>query len=147
MRSQFIPHFLTDQQKQVRLTCTRDFVETADGDPSFLKSIVTGGKSWFYMYNLQMKGQSTAGLSLGALRPVKVRQQKSNVETLLIAFFDAKGLFHREFIHPGQTVTSTVYLAVMKYLMYHICRSRSEYCEQGNWSLLHDNAPTHTATL
>ncbi len=53
--SRFVPHFLTGKQKQVRLAYTRDLVETADSDPNFLKSIVTGDESWCYMYDLQMK--------------------------------------------------------------------------------------------
>ncbi|KAG5336861.1 GVQW3 protein, partial [Acromyrmex charruanus] len=37
----FFPHFLTPEQKEMRVNCCRDFVETADKDPDFIKTIVT----------------------------------------------------------------------------------------------------------
>ncbi len=101
--SQFVPHFLTDEPKQVCLARTQDLVETADGNPKVLKSILTMYESWCNFHDSQTKWQSAAGLSLGASRPAKVRQQKSKGKTLLITFFDAKGLLHHEFIFPGQT--------------------------------------------
>ncbi len=144
----FVSHFPTDKHQQVRLASTRNFVETAEGDPNFLKSIITGDESCCYIYDPQTKWQSTVWLSLGASRPTKVRQQKSKVKTLLIVFFDAKGLLHHKFIPPGQTVTSIIYLAVMKRLMCRICQIRLEYRELGSWSLLHETLPpAHTATL
>ncbi len=88
----FVLHFLSNEQKQVRLACTREFVETADRNPNFLKSIVMRDRCLCYMYNPQTKRQSAAWLSLGASRPAKFRQWKSKVKTLLIIFFHAKGL-------------------------------------------------------
>ena len=66
---------------------------------------------------------------------------------MLIAFFDSKGLIHREFVPNGQTVNAKFYLEVMKRLMHRIRRIRPEYRLPGSWTLLHDNAPAHTATL
>ncbi len=145
--SRFIPHFLTTEQKQVRLICTWDFVETADGDPNFLKSVVSGNESWCYMYNLQTKQQSAVWLSLGASRAANVRRQKSKMKSLLITFFNSKSLLHHKFIPLRQMITSTVYLAVMKCLMRHICQVWPEYRKAGCWSLLRDNAPAHTTTI
>lgn len=75
--SRFVPHFLTDEQKQTRLSCSRDFIETAESYPFFLKTIVTGDESWCFVYDPQTKRQSSAWLSPGAERPTKARQQKS----------------------------------------------------------------------
>ncbi len=145
--SQSVPHFPTDEQKQVHLVRTKDYVETTDGDPNFFKAIVIGDKSRRYIYNSQIKQQSAAWLSLGVSEPTNIKQQKSKVKILLITFFDAKALLNHKFIPPGQTVTSTVYLAVMKCLMHHIRRILLEYHKLVSWSLLYDNVPTHTTTL
>jgi len=37
--ARFVPHFLTPEQKEMRVNCCRDFVEMADKDPDFIKII------------------------------------------------------------------------------------------------------------
>ena len=59
---------------------------------------------------------------------------------MLIAFFDSDGIIHKEFVPAGQTVNSTVYEEVLKWLLRRI-RVRPELHRTGQWMLLHDNAP------
>jgi transposase len=47
----FVPHSLTDEQKQRRLTSCQDFIRTCLGNPSFLDCIVTGNESWVFQYD------------------------------------------------------------------------------------------------
>jgi hypothetical protein len=46
-------------------------------------------------------------------RPKKVRQMKSKVMSMLIIFFDIKGLVLKEFVLAGQTVNSTYYCDIL----------------------------------
>jgi len=78
-------------------------------------------------------------------RPKKVRQARSNVKTMLIAFFDVRGFVHREFVPPGQTVNQEFHLEVLKWLTENVWRERPELWRSSDWFLHHDNAPTHTA--
>jgi len=71
--------------------------------------------------------------------------QISNVKTMLICFFDIKGLVHFEFIPQGQTVNQQFYLEVPKRLRDAVRRKRPELKRSGEWLLHHDNAPAHTA--
>jgi hypothetical protein len=41
------------------------------------------------------------------------RQVKSNVKSVLIIFFDIKGIVHKEFVLAGQSVSSTYYCDVL----------------------------------
>ena len=66
---------------------------------------------------------------------------------MLITFFDSKGIIHRDFVPIGQTITGTYYLEVLKRLMARIRRIRPEYRGPETWSLLHDNAPSHTSLI
>ena len=66
---------------------------------------------------------------------------------MLITFFDSKGIIHKEFVPTGQTITGAYYLEVLKRLMGRIHRIRPEYRDPENWSLLHDNAPSHTSLI
>ena len=75
----------------------------------------------------------------------KVRQAKSNVKTMLIAFFNIDGLVHHEHIPRGQTVNKEFYRTVLQRLHNAVHRHRSEKLRSGNWILQHDNAPAHRA--
>jgi hypothetical protein len=59
-------------------------------------------------------------------RPKKVRHAKSKVNSMLIIFFDIKGIVHEEFILVRQTVNFAYYCDVL-------CR-------------LHENSPQTLAT-
>ena len=78
-------------------------------------------------------------------RPKKSSLQKSKVKTLLIAFFDNKGIIHKEFLPAGQTINAAFYQAVLNRLLQYIRRIRPELLKTVNWMLLHDNAPAHSA--
>ncbi len=69
------------------------------------------------------------------------------MKTILIAFFDSNGLIHHEYGPFGQTVNATFYLSVLKRLVAHIRRMRSEYHKLRSWCLLHDSAKPHIAHI
>jgi len=75
----------------------------------------------------------------------KARQVKSNVKTMLICFFDIKGLVYFEFVPQGQTVNQQFYLELLKRFRDVARRNRPELWRSGEWLLHHDNAPAHTA--
>jgi hypothetical protein len=49
-------------------------------------------------------------------RPKKARQVKSKVKSMIIIFFDIKGIVHKEFVLTGQTVNSAYYCNVLQQL-------------------------------
>jgi len=83
-------------------------------DPDFLSKIITGDESWCYGYDPETKQQSRQWKSKSSPRPKTARQVKSNVKTMLICFFDIKGLIHFEFIPQDQTVNQQFYLEALK---------------------------------
>ena len=60
-----------------------------------------------------------------------------------ICFFDRKGIVHKEFVPPGQTVNQVFYKSVLENLRKRVIRVRPEIADK--WMLHHDNAPCHTA--
>ena len=120
-----------------------DFISTCDQDP-----FIASGKhreTWCYQFDSELKRQSMAWCSSTSPRPKKSLLQKSKVKTLLIAFFDNKGIIHTEFVPAGQTINAAFYQAVLNRLLERIRRVRPELHKTGKWLLLHDNAPAHTA--
>jgi len=71
------------------------------------------------------------------------RQSKSRVKTMLLTFFDIRGIVHYEFVQTGQTVNQVYYLEVEERLREKVRRKRPELFANNSWILHHDNAPTH----
>ena len=75
----------------------------------------------------------------------KSRLQKSNVKTLLIAFFYNKSIILKEFVPADQTINATFYQTVLNKLLQHIRQVWPELHRTGKWMLLLENAPAHSA--
>ncbi|GBN79472.1 hypothetical protein AVEN_131700-1 [Araneus ventricosus] len=118
--ARFVPHKLSDEQKQHRMQTSGDFIDACDRNPQFLETIVTGDESWFYQYDPETKRQSMEWCSSSSPLPKKCRLTKSRIKTLLIAFFDSKGLIHHEFVPAGTTVKAESYEGVLKRLLQRI---------------------------
>ena len=46
--ARFLPHSLTDQQKQYRMETSGDFIDMCDQNPKFFEKIITWNESWCY---------------------------------------------------------------------------------------------------
>jgi hypothetical protein len=68
---------------------------------------------------------------------------KSRVKTMLIVFFDAKGVVHKEFVPQGQTVNAAYYMDVLERLRKRVIRVRKNIA--ATFVLHLDNAPSHTS--
>ncbi|GBN23993.1 hypothetical protein AVEN_204551-1 [Araneus ventricosus] len=125
--ARFVPHNLSDEQKQYRMETSRDFMDACDLNPQFLEAIITGNESWRYQYDPETKRQSMEWCSSSSSSPhspKKCRLTKSRIKTLLIAFFDdlapadfflcpllklvLKGLFFSDIAHIQQRVTTVL---------------------------------------
>ena len=66
---------------------------------------------------------------------------------MLMCFFDQKGIVHKEFVPPGQTVNAALYIEVLKRLGENVRRKRPDQWRNNTWLLHHDSAPAHAALL
>jgi len=66
---------------------------------------------------------------------------------MLVTFFDWQGVIHKEFVPEGETINAVYYKGVTERLMNRIGRVIPGMCESGDWFLLHDDAPSHNATI
>jgi len=143
--AKFVPRLLLEDHRANRLDVCCEMKAQLKTDPDSLSKIITGDESWCYRYDPETKQQSSLWKSASSPRPTKVRQVKSHVKTMLICFFDIKGLIHFEFIPQGQTVNQQFYLEVLKRLRDAVRRKRPKLWRSGEWLLHHNNAPAHTA--
>ena len=66
---------------------------------------------------------------------------------MLICFFHQKGIVHKEFVPPGQTVNAAFYVKVLKRLRENARRKRPDQWRNNTWLLHHDNVLAHAALL
>ena len=74
----------------------------------------------------------------------KARTSWSQVKTMLVCFFDHKGIVHYGFIAQGQKVNQQRYLELLTRLRECVRRKGSGLWPD-KWILHHDNAPAHDA--
>lgn len=141
----FIPRLLTPDQKAARVAACRDLLDHLEVDENFFDKIITGDESWCYGYDPETKQQSSQWKAANSPRPKKARQVKSAVKTMLICFFDVRGIVHSEYVPEHQTVNQVFYLSVLRRLRESVRLKRPDLWRSGDWFFHHDNAPAHTA--
>ncbi|UYV69395.1 hypothetical protein LAZ67_6003445 [Cordylochernes scorpioides] len=122
-----------------------ELLDLIQNEPDFLNSVVTGDESWMFEYDPESKRQSCAWHTKSSLRPKKARMSKSRIKTMIIVFFDIRGIVHCEFVPQGQTVNSAFYLEVLRRLKRRIARVRTNI--KDTVKIHHDNATSHTAFI
>ncbi len=108
----FVPRALTAKQKEQRHNHTYELIETIERNLNFLDSIITSDESWCFAYDLETKCRSSKWCVLNTLPSKTFWFQKSRVKTMLILFFESKGLIHHEYVPEDQTVSTTFYVQV-----------------------------------
>ena len=116
-------------------------------DECFWQNIITGDETWCFAYDSATKRQSAEWVGQNYLKTKKLRFQKSRVKKILIVFFDAKGVIHREFVPEGQKVNAEFYVGVLDRLLKRIRRFRTAKFQSNEGFFLHDNAPSHNAAI
>lgn len=55
----FVPKLLSSDQNEHCVAICSELKEQTENDPNFSSTIVTGGESWGYRYDLEMKQQAS----------------------------------------------------------------------------------------
>ncbi|UYV63674.1 NOS1 [Cordylochernes scorpioides] len=124
--AKLVPKVLTQDQKELRVLRSQELLDLIQNEPDSLNSVVTGDDP-------------------GCLNTTQTRMSKSRIKTMIIVFFDIRGIVHCEFVPQGQTVNSAFYLEVLRRLKRRIARVRTDI--KYTVKLHHDNATSHTAFI
>jgi hypothetical protein len=57
--ARFVPHCLTPEQREVRVTSCQDIIAMADAEKSFFNKIITGDETWCFAYDPETKRQNS----------------------------------------------------------------------------------------
>jgi len=116
-----VPEELAEEQTQRRVTICQDLLERKD---DILGRVITGDETCVYQYEPETKRRSTQWKTAISSRPKKFRP---NQESMLLTFFDIRGIVHYEFVPTGQTVSQVYYLEVLERLREKVRRKRPEH--------------------
>ncbi|UYV66139.1 hypothetical protein LAZ67_4000414 [Cordylochernes scorpioides] len=126
--AKLVPKVLTQDQKELRVLRCQELLDLIQNEPDFLNSVVTGDESWMFEYDPESKRQSCAWHTKSSLRPKKARMSKSRIKTMIIVFFDIRGI-----VHCAQEIETP------------FARVRTDI--KDTVKLHHDNATSHTAFI
>ena len=144
----WVPHLLTDEQKQSRVTLASQVIEKYDKcDPRCLEEIVTGDETWIYHFQPDSKAKNKVWVSSEGDRPVITRPCKTSNHMLYAIFFDSKGPVLQVPVPKGSSVTGKFYReSVLTQLVDFYQKGRPRTGVRGI-KLLHDNAPAHKSAM
>jgi hypothetical protein len=75
--------------------------ECTNGDPEFLKTLITGDETWVYGYDPETKVQKSQWKHSSSPWPKKAQRVQSKVKVLLTVFFDYCGTVHHSYAPEG----------------------------------------------
>ena len=83
---------LTEELGMHHVNVCTELRQLASDDETFLSRVIPGDGSWVYGYDPGTKRQSSQWKSPTSPRTKKARHVKSNLKSMIITFFDIKGL-------------------------------------------------------
>ncbi len=122
------------KQREDRVTSYQNFLQMHENDPEFFNKIITADETW------KSKCQSVTWVGPWLPKAKKLCFEKSRIKTILVVFFDSRGVIHREFVPTGQTVNANFYKDILDRLIERINRLCFDLRASGDRFLQHDNA-------
>ncbi|CAF1613832.1 unnamed protein product, partial [Didymodactylos carnosus] len=111
MCTRWVPHQLTNDQKQFCIQLCRDSLERFEGGQSCrVFDIITDDESWFYHYDPTTKEQSKVWVSQTDPRSTKVHRYKSSGKRMVAIFHMKSGLIKSILLERVETVTKRWYV-------------------------------------
>ena len=142
--ARWVPHLLTDEQKQSQVRLASQVIEKYDKcDPRRLEEIVTGYETWIYHFQPDSRAKNKVWVSSEGNRPVITRRCKTSNRMLYAIFFDSKGPVLQVPVPKGSSVTGKFYRESVLTQLVDFYQKRRPRTGVRGIKLLHDKAPAH----
>ena len=140
----WVPHLLTDEQKQSLVRLASQVIEKYDKcDPRRLEEIVTGDETWIYHFQTDSKAKKKVWVSSEGDRRVIALRCKTSNRMLYAIFFDLKGPVLQIPVPKGSSVTGKFNRESVLTQLVDFYQKRRPRTSVRDIKLLHDNAPAH----
>jgi len=137
MKGRWVPHDLTEAQKQKRVEIAKKLRRRQLRSP-FLNSVITCDEKWVPLVN---RARRNEWLSPGQRRSGTPNPDFRAAKLMLCVWWDRRGPIHWELMPKGQTITAQVYCEQLERVRRKLCNRRIPVI------FLQDNAKPHTARL
>lgn len=142
--ARWIPHLLTDKQKQERVKMARKLLKMyPEYDSRTFADIVTGDETWVHFFEPHRKISNKIWATKHARRPSIAKRTMSAKKIMYAIFFNNQGPVVQIPVPRGRTVTGAFYKQkILKSVKKHYSKRRPATGMKG-LRLIHDNAPSH----
>lgn len=141
--SRWIPHNLTEAQKNARVNWCKEMLKKFDlGRAKSVYNIVTGDETWIYSYEPETKQQSTVWVFQDEPNPTKVVRSRSTSKKMIACFFGCTGHVATIPLEDRRTVNAEWYTTICLPTVFDEIRKNNQ---KRRIILHHDNASSHTA--
>jgi len=117
--TQMVPRILIHDQKH-QLHISPDLLCNAE----MFNRVITSDEMWCFQYDPETKRECMQWKTQNSPRLKNASMSRLQVKTMLVCFFDHKGIVHYEFIAQGQIVNQQCYLEVLTRLRESVWRKR-----------------------
>jgi histone-lysine N-methyltransferase SETMAR len=142
----WVPHELSEGNKQCRIRICNELLLKFQAD-NFLHRLITIDETWIYWKNAGTFSQKQCWAGGDIRRVTNVSRSLTPDKTMLVIFWDARGVICWDLLPQGQTINSDIYCSFLDELKIAILQKRRRSLEMPNhgFHLLQDNARPHTA--
>lgn len=141
--SRWVPHNLTDQNRQIRVEyCKENLAIYRDG-PGRLCDILTEDESWFYHRKIGKKSSNACWIGEGETPKTVVRRNRFEPKTLFSIFFRTSGPVLVHAVPGGKTIDSNYYIENCLEPAFDAVSLKRKSVGTKSIKLLHDNAKPH----
>ena len=141
--SRWVPHQLTDEQKQERVRLCRENLAKFRRGSWRLCDIITGDETWIYHRQIGRKLANASWVGEGELPATIVRRSKFEPKNLFCIFFKSNGPVLMHTVPKGKAIDHKYYTEnCLKPVVQEIRRQRKSSGTKGI-KLLQDNARPH----
>ena len=146
--ARWVPHLLTDEQKQGWVRLASQVIEKYDKcDPRRLEEIVKGDETWICRFQPDSKAENKVWVSSEGNRPVIARFCKTSNRMLYAIFFDSKGPVLQIPVPKGSSVDGKFYREIFLTQLVHFYQKGRPCTSVRSIKLLHDNALAHKSAM
>lgn len=124
--AKWVPHLLTDAEKQHRVQMSRDSLQMLCHRIDPIDTVIAQDESWFHCWDLEPKFATREWIVPRDLWPEKVRIERTVQKVMLVAFLDKDGVMHKEFVPDGRGIRAELYLQILQRFLVSLRRRRPQ---------------------
>ena len=144
--ARWVPHMLTEEQKQKRVHWCHFMLEKFDGGRSnAVWDIVSGDETWVYCFHPETKQQSQQWIPIGQRPPQKFLRSRTVAKQMIAMFVRRAGHVATITLVTQSTVTSAWYTTECLPRVLAAVAERRPQTRHRGLLLHHDNAAAHRA--